>query len=163
MSFMFFRLLFIFTFLIAGCATRESASTAFDINSANWSGRFALTTEGEAPYNTSASFNLRGNAERGELIILSPIGGTVAMMSWNPESATFESNGRTEHHADLGALTRRLTGTSLPIAAFFSWFEGRAVEADGWTVNLDRLGEGRLSALRTLPPPKASVRIVLDH
>lgn len=160
---MFFRWLLIFTFLIAGCATRESASNSFDPNSPNWSGRFALTIEGEAPHSTSASFTLRGNAAQGELTVLSPIGSTVALMSWTPERATFVSNGLTEHHTDLDALTHRLTGTNLPVAAFFSWFEGKAVEADGWTVNLDRLDGGRLSAVRTQPPPKTSVRIVLDR
>lgn len=160
---MLIRLLLVFTIFVAGCASRESAGNSFDLNSPSWSGRFALTTEGEDRHNTSASFNLRGNAERGELIIFSPIGSTVAVMNWTPERAVFESNGHTELHADLGALTQRLTGTRLPVAAFFSWFEGRAVEAEGWTVNLDKLGEGRISALRALPPPKASVRIVLDH
>ena len=157
------RILLILIILIAGCANRESEKSLFEPYSSNWHGRFALSIEGENPHNTSASFYLRGNAVQGEMTVFSPIGSTVAVISWTPEYATFVSNGRTEYRADLDALTRRLTGTNLPVAAFFSWFEGKAAEADGWTVNLDRLGDGHLSAVRTLPSPKASVRIVLDR
>lgn len=160
---MLLRLTIVLALFISGCAGLSGGRNGLDDTEAAWSGRFALTTHTDPSNTVSASFELRGTSEKGELLLLSPIGNTLAQLQWKPGRASLRQEGRTEEFDSLENLFNRVVGTSIPVAEFFDWFAGKPVNSRGWTVNLDEIERGRLSAHRSQPEPQATVRVVLDR
>ncbi|MDE2605444.1 MAG: outer membrane lipoprotein LolB [Burkholderiales bacterium] len=144
--------------LLAGCAVppRAAAPQA-------WSGRLALTVEGQASQSFSAGFELRGAPEAGELSLFNPLGGTLAVLAWAPGSATLRADGRTRSFPSLDALAREATGAALPVASLFDWLAGKPSPVPGWDADLSQVAQGRLRAHRTQPPPPADLRVVFEH
>lgn len=143
---------------LASCATpRQPPSSAF------WSGRLALQVQSDPVQQWFANFELQGSAEQGELLLLTPIGTSLAKLSWTPDSARLEQGGRTVQGDSLSQLSERLSGTALPVAALFDWLAGKPADAPGWQADLSGHAQGRLSAQRSQPAPAASLRIVLDQ
>ena len=145
---------------LAGCATprpKSAGATSF------WSGRLALQLDSAPPQNWSASFELQGSAEQGEMSLFSPIGTTLARLSWTPQEALLEQGQDKIKSRNLRSLSQRLTGTDLPIAALFAWLAGQAADAPGWQVDLSAHPEGRLTARRSSPSPEAVLRILIDR
>lgn len=145
---------------LTGCATPRPKPTDTE---SFWSGRLALQLQSTPPQNWSASFELQGSAEQGQMTLLSPIGTTLARLSWTPQAALLEQGQDKTESSSLQSLSQRLTGTDLPIAALFEWLAGKATDAPGWQVDLSAHPEGRLSARRSTPAPEAVLRIVLDR
>jgi outer membrane lipoprotein LolB len=145
---------------LTGCTTPRVAPADA---SAFWSGRLALQLHSTPPQNWSASFELQGSAEQGQMVLLSPIGTTLARLSWTPQGALLEQGQDHTPSSSLQSLSQRLTGTDLPIAALFDWLAGKTAEAPGWQVDLSAHAQGRLTAQRSLPAPEAVLRIVLDR
>ena len=145
---------------LAGCATpRPQPADTTDF----WSGRLALQLQSTPPQNWSASFELQGSADQGQLVLLSPIGTTLARLSWTPQAAVLEQGQDKTESSDLPSLSRRLTGTDLPMAALFDWLAGKTGDAPGWQVDLSAYPQGRLVAHRNTPAPEAVLRILLDR
>jgi outer membrane lipoprotein LolB len=145
---------------LVGCATPRtppSDPTAF------WSGRLALQLQSTPPQNWSAGFELQGSAEQGQLVLLSPIGTTLARLSWTPQAALLEQGQDRTESSSLQSLSQRLTGTELPIAALFEWLGGKASDVPGWQVDLSAHPQGRLTARKNTPAPEAVLRILLDR
>ena len=147
--------------LLTGCAHLGSGRQDTD-PSVFWSGRMALQVDGSATQSFSASFELKGSAETGELTLFNPLGGTVARMVWQPGSATLYANGEIRPVASLEALVAQATGGPLPLAALFNWLHGSNTPVPGWQADLARLDDGRLTAVRSQPEPTATLRVVLD-
>jgi len=145
---------------LAGCATLRTPRTDA---SAFWSGRLALQLQNTPPQNWSASFELQGSAEQGQLVLFSPIGTTLARLSWTPHAAVLEQGQNKTESSDLPSLSQRLAGTDLPIAALFDWLAGKTADAPGWQVDLSAHPQGRLTAHRNTPAPEAVLRILLDR
>ncbi len=145
---------------LAGCATPRppAADTA-----AFWSGRLALQLQSTPQKNWSVSFELQGSAEQGQMVLLSPIGTSLARLSWTPQTAWLEQGQDKTESSSLQSLSQRLTGTDLPIAALFEWLAGKAADAPGWQVDLSAHPQGRLTARRSTPAPEAVLRILLDR
>jgi outer membrane lipoprotein LolB len=114
------------TLLAAGCATPRMV--AVDAN-AYWSGRMAIQVLKEPPESLSAGFELQGSAQAGEMVLLSPIGTTLARLEWTPQGARLAQGQQQLESTSLQRLGARLTGTELPIAALFEWLAGRPAEA----------------------------------
>jgi outer membrane lipoprotein LolB len=145
---------------LAGCATprlKPSNTSAF------WSGRLALQLHGTPPQSWSASFELQGSAEQGEMTLFSPIGTTWASLRWTPQSALLEQGQDKTESSNLQSLSQRLTGTDLPIAALFAWLAGKSSDAPGWQVDLSAHAEGRVTARTIARVPEAVLRILLDR
>jgi outer membrane lipoprotein LolB len=145
---------------LAGCATpraKSASATAF------WSGRLALQLDSTPPQNWSAGFELQGSAEQGEMTLLSPIGSTLARLSWTPQEALLEQGQEKIKSRNLRSLSQHLTGTDLPIAALFAWLAGQAADVPGWQVDLSAHPEGRMTARRSSPSPEAVLRILIDR
>ena len=116
----------------------------------------------------SAAFDLRGDAERGELRLSTPLGTTLAMASWAPGEARLVTPQGDQRFADLGMLSRQVFGEELPLRALPDWLQGRpwpgaadaarplqpgpGFEQLGWTVELARFDRGQLTAWRAAPP-----------
>lgn len=147
--------------LLTGCAHFNSNRSHTD-PAAFWSGRLALQVAGSATQSFSASFELKGSAETGELTLFNPLGGTVARMLWEPGSATLHANGTVQPFESLDALVAQATGAPLPLAALFDWLHGDNTPVPGWQADLNQLANGRLVAIRSQPDSTATLRVVLD-
>jgi outer membrane lipoprotein LolB len=122
-----------------------------------------LQLQSTPPQNWSASFELQGSAEQGQLVLLSPIGTTLARLEWTPHTARLQQGSQRLESASLQSLGSRLTGTELPITAMFEWLAGKQADAPGWQVDLSAHGQGRITAQRQMPVPGTVLRIVLDR
>jgi outer membrane lipoprotein LolB len=128
-----------------------------------WTGRLALTVEGQRDQSFSAGFELKGAPEAGELRLFNPLGGTVAVLAWAPGSATLRSGGNARQFPSLEALAEEATGAPIPIAALFDWLEGRATPVSGWEADVSQVADGRLRARRSAPPPAADLRLAFER
>jgi outer membrane lipoprotein LolB len=97
------------------------------------------------------------------MVLFSPIGTTLARLSWTPHAAVLEQGQDKTEFSNLPSLSQRLTGTDLPIAALFDWLAGHTANAPGWQVDLSAHPQGRLTAVRSTPAPEAILRILLDR
>lgn len=160
---------FLATALLAGCATqtkmgsRDSGPTSF------WQGRLSVRVQalpGQVPTQErsfSTAFELQGNASRGDLVLLTPLGSTAAAIHWHPDGAVLHARGETQTFSDLAQLVQTVLGTDVPVTALFAWLAGRAQEADGWQVDLSHQPQGKIVARRTAPALPAELQVLLDH
>lgn len=144
---------------LAACAT-SPAPTPPD---GPWEGRLGLLIDSQPPEQFFAGFTLRGNEHQGELELSSPLGNLLALLHWQPGQAWLQQGGDTRHYASLDELLRTATGTAIPVQALFSWLHGQDAEVPGWQADLSRLPEGRLSAQRSHPMPRAELRLILQQ
>jgi len=151
------------TILIAGCATPARSSDPFGPESSHWQGRLSIKVQGPSPQAVSASFELSGNAQAGQLLLTTPLGSTLAQLQWEGALATLQTSGEPQHFASLEALVRHTTGTDLPVAALFDWLRGTDSPAAGWEADLSDIGNGRLSARRLDAQAPAELKIILDR
>lgn len=146
--------------LLAGCAApRPPVPDGVQV----WTGRLALTVEQQASQSFSASFELRGAPESGELTLFTPLGGTAAVLAWSPGTATLRSGSEVRQFPSLEALAQEATGAPLPITALFDWLAGRPTPVEGWEADVSQVAEGRLRARRSAPPPPADLRVVFER
>ena len=151
-------------FLIAGCAGNQRAIGQYDPQREEWAGRISLQVASEPAQSFSASFELKGRAENGELTLISPLGNVLAVLRWSPGQALLDRGSEDiQRFASLDELMERATGAAIPLSALFAWLQGNNATASGWVADLTRHGEGRFSARRTLPAPEANLRVVLDQ
>jgi outer membrane lipoprotein LolB len=152
--------------LLAGCASTPPAPSAPD----TVSGRLAVLVDptADAPARSeTAAFELHGGAERGQLTLTSPLGTVVAQAQWRPGDVVLQRSDGERHYASLSALAADVFGDPLPLQALIDWLHGRpwphapsqplaapaqGFEQLGWTVSLERWGEGLLVAHRATPP-----------
>jgi outer membrane lipoprotein LolB len=146
--------------LLAACATTPPSADLV-------AGRIALRVDAGADTparSLSSAFELRGDGERGELTLTSPLGSVVARARWAPGEATLATNEGERRFDDLDALARGALGEALPLRALPAWLRGRpwagaasrATEAGfeqlGWQVALTRFADGQLDVTRAAPP-----------
>lgn len=128
-----------------------------------WEGRLSLQLADIPAQSFTAAFELQGDAERGRLLLNSPLGNTVATVRWQPGEAWLDQGGNTQAFASLNQLTTQLTGTEVPVAALFSWLDGQAAaDTSGWQADLSQHAAGRLQAVRLQPLPRAELRVVFQ-
>jgi len=136
-----------------------------------------VESEGSEPARAlNAAFELRGDPNRGRLDLATPFGNVLAQARWSPSQVVLATpNGETQF-ADLDALTRKVLGESVPVAALFDWLHGRpwagapsravpeipGFEQLGWSVSLAGFDEDLLSARRDSRPP-VTLRVKLDR
>ncbi|GAC1536269.1 MAG: hypothetical protein NVS2B4_16660 [Ramlibacter sp.] len=151
--------------LLSACALPHRAVNGVSVpGDVLRTGRLALAVDGQPNQSFTAGFELRGQPARGELLLLSPLGGAVALLRWTPQRATLEARGREpQQFASLEAMVEQATGASVPVAALFDWLAGVPTSVPGWEPDLTALPEGRLRAHRVDPPPAADLRVVLDR
>ena len=143
---------------LAGCA-QPMPSAPVEENS--WNGRIALQIDGQASQSFSAMFELRGTAQAGGLVLLSPFGNRIAQLDWKDGHAQLVSGQDTRTSDSLDTLLQEVTGTRIPVTALFSWLKGTQASATGWQADLTGIADGRLTARRDDPQPTATLRIAL--
>lgn len=158
--------------LLAGCAYPRSAEGKNDAEIAQWRGRLALRVDpdnsapsgnsGEQSQSFSASFELTGNAQSGGLLLFSPLGTTVAELTWTAQTAAMRANGETRSFNSLAELLKQATGTEIPVASLFGWLAGNHVSTPGWLADLSQYGVGRVVARRSDPAPAVELRLIFE-
>jgi outer membrane lipoprotein LolB len=143
---------------LAGCA-QPMPSAPVEENS--WNGRIALQIDGQASQSFSAMFELRGTAQAGGLVLLSPFGNRIAQLDWKDGHAQLVSGQNTRTSDSLDTLLQDVTGTRIPVTALFNWLKGTQASATGWQADLTGIADGRLTARRDDPQPTATLRIAL--
>ena len=159
--------------LLAGCATPPPATPG-----GGWtSGRLSVHVEASAAraaQDLSAAFDLRGQGDRGELQLSSPLGTLLAVARWAPGSASLRTPQGERDFGSLDELARQALGEALPLAALPDWVAGRPWPGAGhslrpegfeqldWTVRTERLGEGFITAQRSVAPAVV-LRVRLDR
>lgn len=149
-----------FAVLLAGCASPSRTTTAAPTF---WTGRIGVHIQSQPPQSLSAAFELQGSAERGELQLLSPIGSTLAQLSWAPHSAQLVQGSRQWASNNLDELTTQLAGTPLPVAALFDWLSGQGTTPPGWQVDLSQWPQGQIQAERQSPAPAVRLKLILER
>jgi outer membrane lipoprotein LolB len=163
------KILLLAIFLIAGCANHGSLKTQKPSETPSWQGRLTVLIDSDnpiAPDNNksfTATFELQGNPQWGDLTFFTPIGSVAATLHWTPEHATLRTPGENRSFANLDDLMVVLLGIHIPVTALFDWLIGRNTEIDGWQVELSQFDGGKIVAQRLTPSPAAKIRIVLDN
>jgi outer membrane lipoprotein LolB len=172
--------------LIAGCAVGTGPTGIKDQKSKGhsepqtfsgpYSGRLSLQIEPEAgstapTQSFSGSFEVRGNAEIGELDLLTPLGQIVMRLRWRPDIAVIFRGTERQIYADAQDLIQQATSASLSLAQLFSWLDGKpttsppssaqGAQSGEWQVDLTARAQGRIIARRTQPTP-AVLRIAIE-
>lgn len=148
--------------LLAACASPPRVITPPGQPVTQWNGRLALRIDADPVQSFSAGFELKGNAQAGELSLYSPLGATIAQMVWTPGDARLRWDGKERSFDSMDALTLQATGTELPVAGIFQWLAGQDVSALGWQADLRELPKGRLVARRSAPLPSVEMRLVIE-
>ena len=121
------------------------------------------TTATVATPTPAAAFELTGTAQAGELKLYTPIGTTLALLTWSRESALLRANGEVRSFDSLDALALQATGATIPIGSLFDWLGGSATQTEGWHADVTQLGSGRVTARRATPLPAAELKLLLDQ
>lgn len=148
---------------LVGCSSAPRADSSATTTATEWSGRLALQVEDEPPQTYSAGFELQGDETAGELRLYSPLGSTLARLYWSAGLARLEQGQTIRESNSLDTLLRELTGQPLPIYAMFDWLQGKPAAAEGWQADLHAVAEGRITATRIQPLPRATLRIALSR
>jgi outer membrane lipoprotein LolB len=165
--------------LLAGCASVSPPGERppGDLISGRLSVRVEAT-ERAAARAMSAAFELEGDARNGKLNLTTPLGTTLAQVSWSPGRALLVTPQEQTPYADLDSLTAELLGESVPVGALFDWLRGRPWPAApndvnttpagpgfrqlGWDVDLAGFAEALVLARRERAPV-VTVRAKLDR
>ena len=149
---------------IAGCARIHSSKPLIGLDEGFWTGRLSLQIQSDPVQSFHAGFELKGRADKGELTLISPLGSTLGVLRWSPEEAVLDpGNHSLQRFESIDALTAHATGAAIPMTALFAWLRGDNATASGWSADLSRQSEGRVSAQRTQPKPEATLRVILDQ
>ena len=145
--------------LLTACATPRHPATG---NGEAWTGRLALRVDSEPVQSVSAGFILQGSAEKGSLLLTTPLGTSFASVNWNGAWAEWRQGDRVIQKQTLEELISEMGGSALPVAALFAWLKGQSVKTDGWQADLSRFADGRITARRLLPLPSAELRLIVQ-
>ncbi len=152
--------------LISGCAVAPKNTNPIGDQVLPWRGRLALRIAADPPNSQAqsfaAGFELSGNAQAGELTLLTPLGTTAAALSWSTHTAVLRSNGEVRYFESLEALVKQALGSDIPVTALFAWLAGDNMEVAGWSADLSLHASGRIVARRMTPAPPAELLLLLD-
>lgn len=165
--------------LIAGCAINTPTDGKFSTENSglsntpfrlSYQGRLSLRIASDPPQSLYAGFNLTGDAQTGDLTLNSPLGNSLAQLSWTPQSAVLKANNETKEYPSTSALIEQVTGTAIPLNALFDWMAGKDTPAEGWEVDVSAMKSPNASAetvqrfvaKRMSPLPTAELRIAID-
>jgi outer membrane lipoprotein LolB len=161
--------------IVAGCAINTPANGKFVTQNSTisndplrigYQGRLSLRIASDTPQSLYGAFTISGDAQTGELSLNSPLGNTVAKLTWTPQTALLVANNTTTIYPSTEALITTVTGTALPLPALFDWLAGINTPIEGWETDLSNMqnpDNRRLVAKRISPLPTVELRIALEQ
>lgn len=152
---------------LAGCATKPTPpplATQTQADILYLTGRLSLVVEQTQNKKQAATlaFTLQGNTQRGTLHLRSPLGNTLGIATWSPQSAILRQNKKRKNFASLADLLHAIIGTPIPTQSLFDWLRGNATPVSGWKIDLSKYQAGKIKATRLHPKPIARLRIVIQ-
>ncbi|MGL4666698.1 MAG: lipoprotein insertase outer membrane protein LolB [Saezia sp.] len=126
---------------------------------------FALDPQAQQGQTWTAHFELAGSPENGTLHLYTPVGTTVAKVTWQSGQAIVETSNDIQYFNSLEELTSRHFQQSIPVAALFDWLKGTPTKQniEGWRVDLSKSERGIIKADRLDPTPQVHLKIVVDE
>lgn len=121
---------------VAPLAMRDAAP--FDLN-----GRIAVNKGGQRH---AGGLRWQHRPQQDELLLMGPLGITVARITSDSAMATLEQNGKRYEAQDVEALMRDVLGWGLPLPVLHHWLLGMADA--GLPADSERDAQGRLTQLR---------------
>jgi len=159
---------------LAGCASLSPPAAGVPPMSGRLLVKVAAAGDQPAQSHT-ATFELSGNEQTGEMKLLGPLGAQVALARWGADGASLQDAQGTRQFPDLASLAAEALGEPLPLGALLHWLQGRpwpgAPHRDGaqgfsqlgWSVDLARWSADALIEATRMDPPGVSVRAKLDR
>jgi outer membrane lipoprotein LolB len=149
--------------LLSGCGLFTKVKLTEFAQQGHWEGRLQLRILQDKPEQFSFNFDLQGTAEKGELTIYSPLGNTLAVASWTPNSAVLTEGNKQKQFASMEDLTQQLTGAALPLPTLMAWLKTDGPSLEGWQIKSETLPRSRrIFAERTTPLPKLQLTLLLN-
>lgn len=127
-----------------------------------WHGRLGLRVESSPVQSFTATLDLSGDAQVGDLVLSSALGTALLALSWRPGHATLQRDGQSREYGSVSELMLDALGADLPMTALFAWLAGHDAVVAGWQADLSQLSSGRLSARRSEPAPVVELRLILE-
>jgi outer membrane lipoprotein LolB len=155
--------------VLMGCAHVAEPLAGVD----RFEGRLSVQVANDSERSFTAGFQLSGSAERGRLLLTTPLGTQAAQADWSAQAVRLSASDGDRTYADLDSLSREILGEVVPLAAMFDWLHGRpwpsapsqvrpgGFEQLGWLVDVSRRDQGWLMAQRSAPP-MVTIRVKLD-
>jgi outer membrane lipoprotein LolB len=133
--------------LLAGCAQQKIVPTQPPIAETDapfsLNGRVSIKHHGER---STAGVNWLHRIGEDEILLLAPLGQTVARLHQNNQGVTLETSGQTHHAADAESLTQQVLGWTLPLSGLRYWV--MALPASGSEADIQRSENGQISQLQ---------------
>jgi len=98
---------------------------------------------------TSASFELDGDAQQGEMKLYGPFGGLALVQQWEPGKAVLIEG------------DRKRTVPSLGVPMIFDWLYGKPIQSDDWWIEPRGSQSRYLHAVRLQPLPRIELIIAV--
>lgn len=122
--------------IVAQRAAQKDAPFAFN-------GRVAIKHEGERQ---SAGLRWEHGVEEDSVLLLAPLGQTVASIHRDIQGVTLVASGKQYVAQDTEALTRKVLGWELPLSGLRYWVT--ALPANGTVADIQRDANGQITVLR---------------
>jgi outer membrane lipoprotein LolB len=134
--------------MLGGCASAPSVSVLQrpqhpELSAFAFNGRVAVRHDGER---TSAGVRWTHRGASDEILLLAPLGQTMARIYSDGQGVSLEESGKTYTATDAEALTERVLGWHLPLSGMRFWV--LALPATGSESVVERAENGQLAQLR---------------
>lgn len=134
--------------LLAGCASPpkviiQARPAQSEMSAYAFNGRVVTRHEGER---TSAGLRWTHQGVEDEILLLAPLGQTVARIFSDAEGVLLETSGKQYFEQDAETLTERVLGWHLPLSGMRFWV--LALPATGSAAAIERAENGQISVLR---------------
>lgn len=133
--------------MLGACASKplvlEKAPAQTELAPFAFNGRVAIKHNGER---SSAGVRWTHQGVEDEILLLAPLGQTVARILGNEEGVLLEASGKQYFEQDAESLTERVLGWHLPMSGMRYWV--LALPAQGSVASVERAQNGQLTVLR---------------
>ncbi len=133
--------------LLTGCATHTTIKTlqrpAQPDAPFAFNGRVAIKHDGER---SSANLRWTHGANEDEILLLAPLGQTVARIHRDPQGVTLDASGKHHVAQNAEALTQQVLGWELPLSGLRYWV--MALPANGSAFDIQLNANGQAAVLR---------------
>lgn len=132
--------------MLAGCASAPPTQAVRQPHAAHLAftldGRIAVKYDGE---HSSAGVHWTHDADADDILMLAPLGMTVAHLRRDARGATLETSGKQYTAQDSDELMQQVLGWHLPLSGLPYW--AMALPAPGTAADVERETNGRVSVL----------------